>query len=154
MDAQLPVGAVNSLEELVARALATQRFALALFAIFAITALALAAIGIYGVLSYLVRQRTHELGVRIALGASPRNLVASVVVSALRVTIPGVLIGVAGAWMLTRLLATLLFDVSPTDVATFAGVSALLTITAALASLIPARRATRADPMLALRGEA
>jgi len=153
IDPLLPVGAIQSMEELVTLALATQRFALMLFALFALTALLLAAIGIYGVLSYLVRQRTHELGIRIALGASSNTLVASVVASALRVALPGVIIGIAGALALTRLISSLLFGVSPTDVATFAAVSVLLTATAALASLIPARRATKADPMLALRGE-
>lgn len=152
-DAQLPVGVIASMEQLVERALATQRFALALFAIFAGTALLLAAIGIYGVLSYLVRQRTHEMGVRIALGASTRTLMTSVVGGAIRFAVPGVLIGLVGAWVLTRLIANLLVGVSPTDTVTFAGVSILLTATAVVASLIPARRAARADPMLALRGD-
>jgi putative ABC transport system permease protein len=154
IDPQLPPGTVQSMETLVESALATQRFALVLFAIFALTALLLAAIGIYGVLSYLVRQRTHELGVRVALGASSNTLMTSVVAGAMRVAIPGVIIGVLGAWALTRLIASLLFGVSPTDVVTFVAVSILLTATAAVASLIPARRATKADPMLALRGEA
>jgi putative ABC transport system permease protein len=153
IDPQLPIGMVDSMERLVHQALATQRFALVLFAIFALTALLLAAIGIYGVLSYLVRQRTHELGIRVALGASPGTLVRSVVGGAMRVTVPGVLIGIAGAVALTRLISSLLFGVSATDVATFAGVSVLLLATAVVASLIPARRATKADPMLALRGD-
>jgi putative ABC transport system permease protein len=154
IDPQLPLARVASLEGLVRQALAPQRFALVLFAIFALTALLLAAIGIYGVLSYLVRQRTHELGIRVALGASPGTLVRSVVGGAMRVALPGVIIGVAGALALTRLISSLLFGVSATDVATFAGVSLLLVATAVLASLIPARRATKADPMLALRGDA
>jgi putative ABC transport system permease protein len=153
IDPLLPLGTISSMESLVASALATQRFALVLFAIFALTALLLAAIGMYGVLSYLVRQRTHELGIRVALGASSQTLVGSVVGGAMRFAIPGVLIGLVAAWALTRLLASLLFGVSPTDVPTLAGVSVLLTATAALASFVPARRATRADPMLALRGE-
>jgi putative ABC transport system permease protein len=141
------------MEQLVRQALATQRFALVLFAIFAVTALLLAAIGIYGVLAYLVRQRTHELGIRVALGASPRRLVMSIVGGALRVAIPGVILGVAGALALTRLISSLLFGVSATDVATFVAVSLLLLATAVIASLVPARRATKADPMLALRGD-
>jgi putative ABC transport system permease protein len=153
IDPQLPVGTVDSMERLVRQALATQRFALVLFAIFALTALVLAAIGIYGVLSYLVRQRTHELGIRVALGASPSTLVRSVLGGALRVAIPGIILGVVVALALTRLLASLLFGVSTTDMATFAGVSLLLVVTAVIASVIPARRATKADPMLALRGD-
>ena len=153
IDPQLPAANVESMEWLVDRALATRRFALVLFAIFALTALALAAIGIYGVLSYLVRQRTHELGVRVALGASSGQLVRSVVGGAVRLVIPGIVLGVVAAVVLTRLISTLLFGVSPTDVVTFAGVSILLALTAIVASLIPARRATKADPMLALRAE-
>ncbi|HEY8174912.1 MAG TPA: FtsX-like permease family protein, partial [Gemmatimonadaceae bacterium] len=153
IDPLLPLGTISSMETLVGSALATQRFALVLFAIFALTALLLAAIGMYGVLSYLVRQRTHELGIRVALGASSNTLVRSVVGGAMRFAIPGVLIGLVAAWALTRLIASLLFGVSPTDVPTLAGVSVLLTATAALASFVPARRATKTDPMLALRGE-
>ena len=152
-DSQLPVGRIASMETVVNRALATQRFALALFAIFAGTALLLAAIGIYGVLSYLVKQRTRELGVRVALGASSRTLVTEVVAGAMWYAVPGVLIGVVGALALSGLIRNLLFGVSPTDALTFVGVSVLLMATAALASLVPARRATKADPMLALRGE-
>jgi predicted permease len=153
IDATLPFAMVDSMERLVTQALATQRFALVLFAIFAATALLLAAIGIYGVLSYLVRQRTHEMGVRVALGASSSALMRDVLVGAMRLTLPGVLIGIAGAWWLTGLMSTLLFNVSPKDTLTFATVAVVLTATAALASLAPARRATRADPMLALRSD-
>jgi putative ABC transport system permease protein len=152
-DAQLPIGTIASLDRLVDQALATQRFALTLFAIFAGTALLLAAIGIYGVLSYLVRQRTQEMGVRVALGASSMALMRGVVGGAMRFVVPGVIIGLAGAWMLTRLLSNLLVGVSPRDTLTFGAVSLLLTATAVVASIIPARRAARADPMLALRGE-
>jgi putative ABC transport system permease protein len=153
LDPALPLGSVDSLERLVHQALATQRFALALFGIFAGTALALAAIGIYGVLAYLVRQRTHEMGVRVALGASSGAIMRGVLAGALAVTIPGVLLGLAGAWGLTRLIESLLFGVSPTDLFIFAAVASLLTVTAVAASLLPARRATKADPMLALRGD-
>jgi hypothetical protein len=153
LDPQLPFGAVESLERVVRQVFATQRFALALFAIFAITAMLLAAIGIYGVLSYLVRQRTHELGIRVALGASGGQLVGSIVGGAMRLALAGVALGVLGGLMLTRLIANLLFGVTPTDLPTFVGVGVLLALTAAFASLLPARRAARADPMLALRGE-
>jgi putative ABC transport system permease protein len=152
-DREVPLGRVDAMERLVWQAMATQRFAVVLFAIFAATALGLAAIGIYGVLAYLVRQRTHEMGIRVALGASSRMLMSEVLAGAMRLTVPGVIIGVAGAWWLSRLIANLLFGVSPTDRVTFLAVVALLTVTAMIASLIPARRATKADPMLALRGE-
>jgi len=153
LDPLLPPPSVNRMDELVGAALATPRFALTLFGVFAGAALFLAAIGIYGVMSYLVRQRTHELGVRIALGAPPRALVASVVGRALGLTLMGVAIGLAGAWGLTRLISSLLFGVSATDPATFAGIALLLTTVVLVASLLPARRAALADPLLALRGE-
>jgi putative ABC transport system permease protein len=152
LDARLPAPAVTPMPQLIGMALSTQRFALVLFGVFALAALLLAAVGIYGVMSYLVRQRTHELGIRVALGAPTRRLVGSVVGSALRVTLVGVAIGLLGAWALRRSLDTLLFGVSATDPWTFVGIAALLTIVAAVASLLPARRATQADPMLALRG--
>jgi predicted permease len=153
LDPTLPAPTVYDLDELLATALAIPRFALVLFAVFAGAALLLAAIGIYGVMSYLVRQRTHELGIRVALGATPFVLIASVVGRALRWTLLGVAVGLAGAWGLTSLISALLFGVSATDPLTFVGVPLLLSAVAILASLIPARRAARADPMLALRGE-
>lgn len=153
LDPALPAPTMSAMNELVDDAMATPRFALTLFTIFASTALLLAAVGIYGVMSYLVRLRMHELGVRVALGAPPARLVASVVARALRLTIIGVVIGLAGAWMLTRSISTLLFGVSRTDPGTFAAIAVLLTAVAALASLFPALRAARADPLLALRAE-
>ncbi len=133
------------------RAMATPRFAVTLFAVFASAALLLAAVGVYGVMSYLVRRRTHEFGVRSALGASPRALVRSVIGGALRLTLGGVAIGLAGAWLLTKSMASLLFEVSATDPATFAGIALLLTAIGVVASALPARRAARADPLVALR---
>ncbi|MEJ7811539.1 MAG: ABC transporter permease [Gemmatimonadaceae bacterium] len=153
LDPTLPAPAVSSMDALIGEGMATPRFALVLFAIFAGAAMVLAAIGIYGVMSYLVRQRTHEFGIRVALGATPRALVASVVGGALRLTGAGVLLGLAGAWMLTRAIASLLFEVSATDPLTFVAIALLLTAVAVVASLIPARRAARADPLLAMRGE-
>ncbi len=153
IDASLPPPPVMNMADLIAQATTTRQFALMLFGVFAGAALALAGIGVYGVMSYLVRQRTHELGIRIALGASPRSLVASVVGRTLRITVVGVMLGIAGAWGLTRFLSALLFDIEPTDAATFSGVALLLTFVALLASLVPARRATRADPLVALRGD-
>jgi predicted permease len=152
VDSRIPPPTASRMEELISDAMATRRFAVVLFGVFAGTALVLAAVGIYGVMAYLVRQRMPELGIRIALGAPARALVGSVVGRALRLALTGVAIGLAIAWGLTRVLGTLLFEVSATDRATFALVAALLTLVAVVASLIPARRATRADPLTVLRG--
>ena len=146
-----PAPYVTPMSDLVALATATQRFALALFGIFAAVALALAVVGVYGVMSYLVRLRTHELGIRLALGATREAVVKLVVGKALRLTIIGVAIGLFGAWALTGLLRTILFGVGTRDPLTFVGIASLLTVAALTASLVPARRATRADPMSALR---
>jgi len=154
LDAKLAPPPVNNLDALIREAFATRRFALVLFAIFAAVATVLAGVGIYGVMSFLVRQRTHELGIRVALGAPQGRLMASVVARALRLTVGGVALGLFGAWYLTRSMGTLLFEISATDRPTFAAVAAFVIAIGALASLVPARRAMRADPMEALRGEA
>jgi putative ABC transport system permease protein len=153
VDPALPPPDVTGMDALIDTAMSTRRFALVLLGIFAGTALVLAVVGIYSVMAYTVRQQTHELGVRIALGARPATLVAGVVGGALRLAITGVVLGLAGAWALTRLLSTLLFGVGATDPLTFVGVAALLTVVAVAASLFPARTATRADPVSALRAE-
>ncbi len=151
LDPALPPPAVESFETLVGNALATQRFAFVLFAIFAVTALVLASVGVYGVMSYLVRRRTQEFGVRSALGASAGMLVRSVIGGALRLTAVGVVIGLVGAWLLTESIASLLFGVSATDPITFAAIALMLTAIGIVASALPARRAGRADPLVALR---
>jgi putative ABC transport system permease protein len=153
MDSRLPTPRVSALQEHIGEATATRRFSLVLFGIFAGVALALAALGIYGVMSYLVRQRMHELGIRVALGAPPRALVRSVVGRTLRLALAGVAIGVVGALALGRSLSSLLFEVSATDPLTFAAIALLMVSVAALASAVPARRATRADPIAVLRGD-
>jgi putative ABC transport system permease protein len=154
LDPALPAPAPRALDALIGLETAARRFALVLFAIFGGTALLLVAVGIYGVMSYLVRQRTFELGVRIALGAPRATLVASVVGGALGLTAAGIALGLLGAWALTGSLSALLYGVSATDPATFAAIALLLAVVAALASLLPARRATRTDPLVALRSEA
>ena len=151
IDSRIPPPTVSMMTDLLGEVMATRRFALMLFGVFAVTALVLAAVGIYGVMAYLVRQSLPELGIRIALGAPLGGLVAGVVGRALRLAVAGVAIGLVGAWALTGVLSALLFEVAARDRATFVGVSVLLVVVAALASLAPARRATRADPLTVLR---
>jgi putative ABC transport system permease protein len=153
VDPALPPPTVTGMEQLIDTAMVTRRFALVLLGIFAGTALVLAVVGIYGVMAYTVRQQTHELGIRVALGARSSTLVAGIVGGALRLALTGVAFGLLGAWALTRLLSTLLFGIGATDPLTFIGVAALLTVVAVAASLFPARSATRADPVSALRAE-
>jgi putative ABC transport system permease protein len=142
-----------TMEELVADSLKERRFNLFLLGLFAAIALLLATIGIYGSISYSTRQRTNEIGVRIALGAQTQDVLRLVVGQGVGLALVGVALGLAAAFLLTRGIKSLLFGVSPTDPLTFMGISVLLLLTAFLASLVPARRATRVDPLVALRSE-
>ena len=151
LDRALPPPNVFVVRELVEQRLSTSRFVATLLSIFAGAALVLAAIGIYGVMSYLVRLRTQELGIRVALGAPVRTLVANVVGGALRLAVLGIAIGLVAAWGVTRWLGSLLFGVGATDPVTFTTIAVLLLVVATVASLVPARRAARADPSIALR---
>ncbi len=154
VDPEQPVFAVSTLEQYIDRSIAERRFTIALLTTFAGLALLLAAVGLYAVMANSVAQRTHELGVRMALGAQPRDVVRLVVRQGLVLVGIGVVLGIAGALALTRLMTAVLSDqVSPTDPATFAGVTLLLVAIGLLATYIPARRATRIDPMVALRQE-
>jgi predicted permease len=143
----------ESEEEVVARSIASQRFSLALLGAFAGLALLLASIGIYGVLSYLVGQRTREIGVRLALGAQRLDVLRMVLQDGARMTLAGAAIGIVAALGLTRLMASMLFGVKPTDPITFGFVAVVLCGIALLASYVPARRAAKVDPMVALRYE-
>ncbi|HJR40437.1 MAG TPA: ABC transporter permease [Gemmatimonadaceae bacterium] len=153
LDPEQPVAQLRPMEELVAESVGTTRLSTMLFGLFGGLGLVLAAVGIYGVMSYTVQQGKHEIGVRMALGASPATVLAGVMRSGLTLAIAGVAIGVAGALALTRLMRTLLFGVSPGDPMVLVQIALVLAVVAAVAVWVPARRATRVDPMLALRNE-
>ena len=153
VDADLPTYGVRTMEQILANATAARRFSTQLLGAFAVLALALAAIGIYGVMAFVVGQRTREMGIRIALGARPREVVGLMLREALGLAAAGVVIGALGALAATRLLAGLLFEVRNTDPVTYTLIAAVLTATAALAAWRPARRAASVDPMTALRAE-
>jgi putative ABC transport system permease protein len=153
VDPAQPVFQVETMQQVIADSTSSQRFYAWLLGAFAVLALALAALGTYGVLAYQVGERTHEIGTRMALGASQRDVLRLVVGQGLKLTLVGVAIGVAGAMALTRFLSSLLWNVRPTDAFAFMVASLILTGVAVLASYIPARRATRVDPMVALRYE-
>jgi putative ABC transport system permease protein len=151
IDKDQPVSDIRSMEEIVSESVARQRFSTLLLGIFASLALALAAVGIYGVMSYSVAQRTREIGIRMALGAQPKDVLKMTVGQALQLVGVGMVIGLIAAFVLTRVMASLLFGISATDPMTFAAISVVLMSAALLASYIPARRATKVDPMVALR---
>ncbi|HEX8501292.1 MAG TPA: ABC transporter permease [Pyrinomonadaceae bacterium] len=153
LDPDQPVTDVRTMGEVITSAIWQPRLHAILFGVFAAVALALASVGIYGVMSYAVTQRTHEIGIRIALGAKPRDILRLVVGHGLALTLVGIALGAASAFALTRVMTSLLFEVSPADPATFAANVALLTAVSLVACYIPARRATRVDPLVALRYE-
>lgn len=153
VDKQQPVYNIRPMTQLLSESVAQRRFNVVLLGGFALVALVLAGIGIYGVMSYSVAQRTREIGVRIALGARSRDVLKLVLAHALGLTAIGLALGLIGAFALTRFLVTLLFEVRPTDLTTFAVVSIVLGAVAIAACLIPARRATKVDPLVALRYE-
>jgi putative ABC transport system permease protein len=153
VDKDQPVYQVQTIEELIRDSVSTRRFALTILILFAVLALVLAVSGIYGVISYSVTQRTQEIGIRMALGARGGDVLRLVLGQFMRLTLVGIVLGLVAAYLLTRLMTSLLFGVTPTDITTFVLVPIVLSLVALVACLIPARRATRVDPLVALRYE-
>jgi putative ABC transport system permease protein len=151
VDKDQTVANIDSMEHIVAGAVARQRFSMLLLAIFAGVALVLAAVGIYGVMSYSVAQQTREIGIRMALGAQRSDVLKMTIKQGLKLVSLGLIIGLGAAFVLTRVMTTLLFGISATDPLTFATISLVLLAVALLASYIPSVRAMRVDPMVALR---
>jgi putative ABC transport system permease protein len=153
LDSEQPLADIRTMESLLADSVARARFSTLLLAIFAVVALVLAAVGIYGVMSYAVTQRTHEIGIRLAMGAQTTDVLKIVLKKGLTLTMCGVGIGLGAAFALTQIMSSLLYGVSATDPLTFGAISVLLALAALLACYLPARRATKVDPMIALRYE-
>jgi ABC-type antimicrobial peptide transport system permease subunit len=153
MSRQQVIYGVQTMESLISDSLSARRFAMILLGAFAVLALVLASMGIYGVIAYIVGQRTQEIGIRMALGAQRNDVLRLVVWQGARLALMGISIGIAGALALTRLMTRLLYGVSATDPLTFAGLALILTAVAIAACCLPARRAMRVDPVVALRYE-
>jgi putative ABC transport system permease protein len=153
LDPELPIDEVRTIERVLERVTGQPRFRALLVAAFAVAALLLAAIGLYGLISYSVGQRIPEIGVRLALGAKPSQIARLIVGQGLRLAVIGVVLGIAGALAVTRLIESLLFSISVTDPFVYTSLALLLLAIASLACYVPARRAMRIDPMTALRAE-
>ena len=152
-DSQNVISNAQTMNEVIAASLAERRFSMILLDAFGAIALLLASLGLYGVISYLVGQRTHELGIRLALGAQRKDVIRLVLSHGMKMALGGVAIGLGAAFGLTRLLGKMLYGVSATDPMTFVVIAVVLSAVALLACLLPARRATKVDPLVALRYE-
>lgn len=153
IDSDQPIYNVRTMDQIRAESVAPERLNLTLLTIFAGIALVLAIVGIYGVMSYSVTQRTHEIGIRMAVGAQPWDVFRMVIGQGMMLALIGIVVGLIGAYGLTRLMTTMLFGVEPTDPTTFAAIAVLLTLVALVACYLPSRRATRVDPIESLRYE-
>jgi putative ABC transport system permease protein len=153
IDPDQPIFAIRSMDEIRAESVQNERLNLTLLSLFAGIALVLAIVGIYGVMSYSVTQRTHEIGIRMAVGARPRDVFAMIIGHGMKLALIGVGIGLVGAFALTRLMASMLFGVEPTDATTYGAIAALLIAVALLACYLPGRRATKVEPTISLRYE-
>jgi ABC-type antimicrobial peptide transport system permease subunit len=151
LDPDLPVYRLRTMEERVSESLARRRFAMLLLTLFAALALGLAVVGVYGVMAYLVSQGTRELGIRLALGAAPSAILALILKRGMTVAVAGIAAGVAAALVLTRFMQSLLFQIQPADPLTFAAIPVVLAAAAAAAVFVPARRASRIDPLLTIK---
>jgi putative ABC transport system permease protein len=153
IDPDQPIYSPRTMDDIRAESVAGERLNLTLLSLFAGIALVLAIVGIYGVMSYSVTQRTHEIGIRMAIGARPRDVFTMILGHGMKLAIIGVVIGLGAAFALTRLMASMLFGVAPTDATTFGGIAALLIGVALLACYLPGRRATKVEPTISLRYE-
>jgi ABC-type antimicrobial peptide transport system permease subunit len=153
LDASVPIVQLRSMDEVFGDSVSQPHFIAQLLAVFALVALALSAVGTYGVVAYSITERVREIGIRMALGASADRVLGMVLRQGLVLGVAGVVIGVAGAAMITRLMGTMLFGVKPIDAGTFAAVAGLMLVVSCAAAYVPARRATRVDPLTALRAE-
>jgi putative ABC transport system permease protein len=153
LDKNRPISMIKTVDQQIAEDFAAPRSQSLLLSIFSGLGFVLALVGVYGVISYIVSQQTREIGIRMALGAAPENILRAVITDGLKLTLAGVTIGLGASFGLTRFLRTLLFELSPTDPLTFATVAIALTLVAIAACYIPARRAMTVDPMIALRHE-
>jgi ABC-type antimicrobial peptide transport system permease subunit len=151
IDAELPVFGATRLPDVVSGSLAQRRFSLEMILLFALTALLLSGLGVYGTVSYIVSERTRDIGIRIALGAQRKTILRMVLSQGLALALAGAAVGLAGALIAAHLMAGLLYGVSPSDPLTFIGLTAVLVLVALAACYIPARRAMRVDPIVALR---